>query len=119
MTNTAITVSDRKVGKGIYILDIQGEINAYAENALMDAYNRANSDSARWIILNFDQLEYMNSSGIGLLVTLLIRVQRQKQQLLAYGLSDHYRQIFELTRLDEAISIYRDEKTALAAANGA
>ena len=67
------------------------------------------------IILNFSQLEYMNSSGIGLLVTMLIRVQRQKQQLLAYGLSDHYQQIFELTRLSEAITIYPDEAAAVTA----
>jgi anti-sigma B factor antagonist len=57
----------------------------------------------------------MNSSGIGLLVTLLIRANRQKQRLLAYGLSEHYRQIFELTRLNEAISIYNSEAEALAA----
>jgi anti-sigma B factor antagonist len=36
--------------------------------------------------------------------------------LLACGLNDHYRQIFELTRLDEAITIYDDEAAALAAA---
>ena len=59
------------------------------------------------MILNFSGLEYMNSGGIGLLVTLLVRANRQKQRLLAYGLTDHYRQIFELTRLDEAIGIYR------------
>ena len=118
MTKAEISVGDRKVGEGIYVLDIDGEINAYAEHDLMEAYNRVNSDSAQWIILNFKSLEYMNSSGIGLLVTLLIRVQRQKQHLLAYGLTDHYRQIFELTRLDEAISIYSDENSALAAANG-
>jgi anti-sigma B factor antagonist len=57
----------------------------------------------------------MNSSGIGLLVTMLIRVQRQKQKLLAYGLSEHYQQIFELTRLNEAIGIYGSEAEALAA----
>lgn len=56
----------------------------------------------------------MNSSGIGLLVTLLIRAQRQKQRLLAYGLSDHYRQIFELTQLDKAIGICPSEVDALA-----
>ena len=66
--------------------------------------------------MNFSDLEYMNSSGIGLLVTLLIRVNRQKQRLLAYGLSDHYRQIFDLTRLDEAIGIFNGESDALAAA---
>jgi anti-sigma B factor antagonist len=49
------------------------------------------------------------------LVTLLVRANRQHQRLGAYGLSDHYRQIFELTRLDEAISIFEDESSALAA----
>ena len=56
----------------------------------------------------------MNSSGIGLLVTLLVRAQRQKQKLAAYGLSEHYRQIFDLTRLNEAIAIYDSEADALA-----
>jgi len=57
----------------------------------------------------------MNSSGIGLLVTLLIRANRQGQRLLAYGLNQHYRHIFELTRLNEAIHIYDAEAEALAA----
>jgi anti-sigma B factor antagonist len=56
----------------------------------------------------------MNSGGIGMLVTLLVRANRQGRPLAAYGLSDHYREIFELTRLDEAITIYDDEQSALA-----
>lgn len=115
MTKTNISLNVRQFGADISIIDIQGEINAYAENALMDAYTVATSNGARRILLNFAKLDYMNSSGIGLLVTLLIRVQRQKQQLLAYGLSEHYRQIFELTRLNEAILIFEDEAAALAA----
>ena len=68
------------------------------------------------ILLNFSGLEYMNSSGIGLLVTLLIRANRQGQKIAAFGLSPHYKDIFELTRLDEAIHIYNDEQTAVAGA---
>jgi anti-sigma B factor antagonist len=82
----------------------------------MDAYARASTGQTRAIILNFAGLEYMNSGGIGLLVTLLVRANRQKQRLLAYGLNEHYRQIFELTRLDEAIGLHADEQAALAAA---
>ena len=67
-------------------------------------------------MLNFSGLDYMNSGGIGLLVTLLVRAQRQQPEVLAYGLSDHYRQIFELTRLDEAVGIHDSEDDALAAA---
>ena len=43
-----------------------------------------------------------------------MRANPQHQQLAAYGLSEHYREIFELTRLDEAIAIYVDEASALA-----
>ncbi len=68
----------------------------------------------RAIVLSFAGLDYMNSGGIGLLVTLLVRAQRQRQRVLAYGLSDHYRQIFELTRLDEAVGIHDSEEDALA-----
>ena len=72
------------------------------------------SDAA--VVLDFSGLEYMNSGGIGLLVTLLVRANRQKQKLLATGLNEHYRQIFELTRLDEAIVIFGDVDAAVAAA---
>ncbi len=98
------------------MIDIEGEVTAASEAVLMDAYGRASGDATRWVVLNFSGLEYMNSSGIGLLVTLLVRANRQKQRLLAFGLTDHYRQIFELTRLDEAIGIHGSESEAIAAA---
>jgi anti-sigma B factor antagonist len=116
MTDDKVTMTVRKVNGGASIVDIQGDVSGQAENKLMDAYTQASSGGARILILNFSELAYMNSSGIGLLVTLLIRAKRQGQQLLAYGLSDHYLQIFELTRLDEAIGIYPTEQDALAAA---
>ena len=52
-----------------------------------------------------------------MLVTLLVRAQRSRQRIFAYGLSDHYRQIFELTRLDEVIAIHDTEHAAIAAAS--
>jgi anti-sigma B factor antagonist len=117
MTKVNVSMSVRKAAEDTCIIDIHGEINAFAENILMDAYTQASSAGAQNILLNFSDLEYMNSSGIGLLVTLLIRANRQKQRLMAYGLSDHYRQIFELTRLNEAILIYSNESEALASVN--
>lgn len=96
------------------IIDITGEITSSSEDALVEAYTRASRENA--VILNFRDLQYMNSGGIGLLVVLLVRANRQGRRLLAFGLSDHYRQIFELTKLDEAIGIYDDEEQALAAA---
>lgn len=98
------------------VIDIQGDITAASEDVLMEAYGRASTEGVQAIVLDFTGLDYMNSGGIGLLVTLLVRAQRQHQRVLAHGLSDHYRQIFELTRLDEAVSIHDTEDAALVAA---
>ena len=106
----------RRAGDMSCIVEVHGEITAASEKPLMDAYTEAAGAQTRTVIIDFKDLEYMNSGGIGLLVTLLVRANRQKQRLLAYGLNDHYRQIFELTRLDEAIGIYADEAAAVTAA---
>ena len=118
MPQANVVMNVRKVTPTASIIDVQGEVSAFAENVLMQAYTEANTSSTRFIIMNFSGLEYMNSSGIGLLVTLLIRINRQKQHMLSYGLSEHYRRIFELTRLSDAIKIYDTEVQALAATQG-
>jgi anti-anti-sigma factor len=97
------------------ILRIKGDVTSASEGDLMAAYGLAAANGATVVVLDFSKLEYMNSGGIGLLVTLLVRAQRGGGGLVATGLSDHYRQIFTLTRLDEAIEIHDDEAAAMAA----
>ena len=115
MSKMNLTASVRKANPAASIIDIKGEINGLSETVLMEAYNQASLNGVRSIILNFSDLEYMNSSGIGLLVTLLIRVRRQKQRLLAFGLSEHYKEIFDMTGLNDAIGLYNGEMQAIAA----
>ena len=114
MPEAATTFGVREVSERARAIDIEGDITAQSEEVLMDAYARASGEGVKAIVLNFAGLDYMNSGGIGLLVTLLVRAQRQHQRVLAHGLSDHYRQIFELTRLDEAVGIHDTEADALA-----
>jgi anti-sigma B factor antagonist len=114
MPQANVAMNVRPVNSAASIIDVEGEVTSFAENVMMEAYSQASSPTTRVILLNFNELEYMNSSGIGLLVTLLIRINRQKQRLLAFGLSDHYKHIFELTRLNDAIKIFETEAEALA-----
>jgi anti-sigma B factor antagonist len=118
----------RTVNDSVAVIAVQGEFSSFAESSLMDAYTRACMSPGgkaavrsighipTVIIFDFSELEYMNSSGIGLLVTFLVRANRQKQRLFAYGLSEHYQQIFAITRLNEAIRIFDTESEALQAA---
>ena len=116
MAEAVSTFDLRELATGVRAIDITGDITGASEEVLMDAYARADEPGLRSVVLNFTDLEYMNSGGIGLLVTLLVRAQRQRQQVLAFGLSEHYQQIFELTRLDEAVGIHATEAEAMAAA---
>lgn len=128
MSQTHVSMDVRIINDKTSVIAIQGELSSAAEGALMDAYvracaptsdNAADKDARRLpvvIIFDFRQMDYMNSGGIGLLVTLLIRMHRLRQRMLAYGLSEHYQQIFAITRLDEAIAILDTESEALVAA---
>jgi anti-sigma B factor antagonist len=105
MTTGTMTAAARTVSPTVSAIEIRGDVTAASETALMDAYSAASRPGVRAVVLDFGGLDYMNSGGIGLLVTLLVRAQRQGQRLLATGLSEHYREIFSLTRLDEAIEL--------------
>jgi anti-sigma B factor antagonist len=119
MPEAVTTFEVRKAGDAARVIDIKGDLTAQSEAVLMDAYARAGDSGIRALVLSFTGLDYMNSGGIGLLVTLLVRAQRQGQKVFAYGLSDHYREIFELTRLDDAVGIHNSEADALTAAESA
>jgi anti-sigma B factor antagonist len=103
----------------IPVVDLRGDIDAPAERALEAAYKSAASAGAPLIVLNFRRVGFMNSKGIALIVEFLKRTRRSGQRLLAYGLSDHFRGIFEITRLSDYIGIYDDEASALSAAEPA
>jgi anti-sigma B factor antagonist len=85
MPQANVSMTVRKTGASASIIDIQGEVTAFAEGVLTEAYNEASANSVRAIILNFNGLEYMNSSGIGLLVTILIRAKRQGRSYWCLG----------------------------------
>lgn len=113
MPEAAVEMKVRNAGPGARTIVITGDVTAFAEPVLSDAFTEASTGDIRVVILDFTRMEYMNSGGIGLLVTTLIRAQRNNQELRAIGLDDHYREIMALTRLDEAIKIYDDEPAAI------
>jgi anti-sigma B factor antagonist len=98
-----------------HVIDVQGELTGDAESAILNAYAQADGAATRLIVLNFKQLSYMNSSGVGLLITIVVRARRQGKRLAAVALPPHFKKILLLTRLNEALPIY-DSQADLEAA---
>src|SRR3974377_355679 len=91
MGEPVVSMDVRQAGGTVAGVDIQGQVTAACEPVLMSAYEEASGAGADRVLLNFTGLEYMNSGGIGMLVTLLVRANRQRQTLPAPGPGGPYR----------------------------
>lgn len=114
MANRPFEARVRREDGGAAVLDLSGDINAGAEQALNEAYLAADGTHPPALALNFSDVGYINSTGIALIVGLLARARKARLPLLVYGLSPHYREIFQITRLADFMAIYPDEASALA-----
>lgn len=110
------TVQVRRLSAVASAIAIGGDVTSASEGQVIAAYVQASEDGATIIVLDFAHLAYMNSGGIGVLVTLLIRAQRDGRRLMAVGVSEHYREILALTRLDERIEFHATVAEAMASA---
>ncbi len=94
------------------VLDLHGEINGFAEQTLWQAYHQAVAYRPAAILLNFAGVDYINSTGIALIVTLMAQARQAGAPLMACGLSHHYVEIFSITRLSEFMPLFADEESA-------
>ena len=115
MRELEVSVRDRD---GIAVIDLTGDVNSSAEAALDAAYDEAVARGATEIALNFNDVDYINSTGIALIVGLLARARKTGIGVRAFGLSEHYRSIFEITRLADFLAINPDEDSAVRGAEG-
>ena len=115
MTPSELQAAVRK-RDGVSLIDLTGDVNAGAEAVLNDAYAGATSGGAGPVVLNFERADYINSTGIALIVGLLARARTDGIEVKAFGLSDHYREIFEITRLADFMTIADNEERAVSGA---
>jgi anti-anti-sigma factor len=99
----------------LIILDLRGEIDGKSEETLYQMYSDAERANPKAILLNFVEVSYINSTGIALIVNMLAKARKVGVKLVAYGLSPHYIEIFQITRLAEFMKIYPDEGSAISA----
>ena len=112
MSAKSLEATVRRVA-GVAVIDLRGDIDGTAEQALNAAYAAATADHPASVLLNFTGVEYINSTGIALIVGVLAQARKAKRPIATFGLSDHYTEIFQITRLADFMGIYPDEASAL------
>jgi len=112
MTPSELQTTVRRAGDAA-VIDMRGEIDGGADAAMDAAYATAQHEQTATIVLNFEAVDYINSTGIAVIVGLLSRARRDGRAVTACGLVDHYREIFEITRLADFMPIFDNEAGAV------
>jgi anti-anti-sigma factor len=112
--NNAFRAETRR-REGLSVIDLFGDIDGFADAALDVAYSEADQFDPPAIMLNFSKVGYINSTGIALIVGLLARARKTHRRLVTCGLSEHYQEIFSITRLSDFMTVFPDEESALQA----
>ena len=103
-----------RVLAGTMVLELRGTVDRSATDALVAAYDAGSMENASSrVVLDFTKASYINSSGIALVVSILARARSEGRGVAAIGLSEHYRHIFDITRLSDFIDLFTDLDTAL------
>jgi anti-anti-sigma factor len=105
-----------RVGSGIAVVALRGDIDREAESGLAAAYQETAATPV--ILLDFSSVGYINSTGIALIVRFLADGRRDRRELRACGLSPHYVEIFQLTRLSDYMRIFDDPASATGVTTG-
>ena len=105
MNDRRLTVEVLTPTAGEARLAMRGDVDVAADEALAAAYSAAAQSGAARVVLDFTQVDYINSTGIALIVRLLAEARRDHREVIAEGLTDHYREIFHITRLSDYMTI--------------
>jgi anti-sigma B factor antagonist len=96
------------------IIELSGDVDGTAADVLTQAYEQAVADAdPATVVLDFARVDYINSTGIALIVSVLAKARAQRRKVVASGLSAHYREIFDITRLSDFIELFADLDSAV------
>ena len=97
----------------IIIFDIQGDVTSFSEPVFKEAYQNANTQNPRKIVLKYNENAYINSGGIAVIIQLLAETRKNSQEIFITGLSGHFQKIFNMVGITKFAKIYDSMDEAL------
>jgi anti-anti-sigma regulatory factor len=101
-------VGTRQSGALGYI-DFPRDVTAQTRESACAAYNHLAMQRVQAIGFNFSATEYLNSAGIGLIISLVEDAATAGRRVFAYGLNSHNRKLFHIVGLTERLTLVADE----------
>lgn len=101
-------------GHPVSVLRFEGDIASTSKDAVLGAYQALPKTTVKLILLDFTKVDYINSSGIALVIQLLIEASNSAQKVSAFGLSAHFVKVFTMVGITKYAGLFPTQAEALA-----
>lgn len=102
-------------GQEVTCFHFSGDISSASKDAIVDTYHSLDKANHKLILMDFKGVEYLNSSGIALVIQVLMEANKSGQTIAICGLTPHFTKVFTMVGITKYASLYSDETAALAA----
>ena len=102
-------------GHSVTVIRFEGDIASTSKDAVIGTYQSLNKETAKIILLDFTKVDYINSSGIALVIQLLMEASNSGQKVYAFGLSAHFNKVFTMVGITKYAGLFPTQTDALAA----
>jgi anti-sigma B factor antagonist len=106
-----------RISSGVVIVDLDGSLR-YLDVALRDDMNELLEEGHRAFVLNLVNVSYVDSFGLGQLITIWTSIRSRGGRLVLLRPTDHVQALFKLTKLDTIFHISSEEAQAIRSARG-
>jgi anti-anti-sigma factor len=115
-TDTKSKIDQQKSpsGQPVTVLRFEGDISSASKEAVIGSYHSLSKETVKTVLLDFTKVEYINSSGIALVIQLLMEAANAGQKVLAFGLSAHFQKVFTMVGITKYAGLFPDQTAALA-----
>ena len=114
-TRSRIDQLTSPAGHPVFVLRFEGDISRTSRDAVVGTYQSLAKDQVRIILLDFSKVEYINSSGIALVIQVMLEASNSGQKVHAFGLSAHFQKVFTMVGITKYANLYPEQQAALAA----
>lgn len=102
-------------GHPVSVLRFEGDIASTSKYAVLGTYQSLPKETTKIVLLDFSKVDYINSSGIALVIQMLIEAANSGQKVYAFGLSTHFTKVFTMVGITKYAGLFASQVEALAA----
>jgi anti-anti-sigma factor len=114
-TKTHVEDLTSPAGHAVSVLRYEGDIASTSKDAVLGTYQALPKETAKLVLLDFTKVDYINSSGIALIIQMLIEASNSGQRVYAFGLSAHFTKVFTMVGITRYAGLFPSQAEALAA----